>query len=695
MTNFILDDTDLTEEKSDLFPVPAGLESQYLDAEDWNTSRQALLDIKDVIVAVTSDPNGTVSGLRGALALDKTNGGVYQNTDGGTTWQAVGAGLSSDTYDLHNVVDDYGADYLGVVDPTTAINNAITAAKAAYTSTSRTQVIYFPGGVYRVQSRLAIRQFDLNAATGIRFLGTPGGRSRIIMQGNSALSDWYLFQTRGSSTNIEFRDLVFEMGTLTNPDPSEQNHLIQVGDTCSRIRFYDCELRSAVGDGIRLLGGFGANVDYVYIGRCKFYECGRASVSFQRWVRGVTIEGCIFEGGHDSQIDSEPTGTTLTADADSTATVVSVDGPPAAAFTTYGLKAGDLAVNTTEFNIVKVASVDSDTQITTTSGVTSWSGDTITFPRSQWSNVIVNNRFIRGSNTVDILVTLANQNNCLFAHNHLEGCLQAGNIRFSMIANNSFDNRDGTAYTPLIQLIQDVRSTFLVGNTLWARTSASPVTTTLKAIHISDQTAQPMDVTVANNNIYLMTRATGIHASTSKRSFIYGNTIILNTPGETGQSLGIHTGSLGTLSVDSATIVNNVIRADAGRFNKGIQVVASGTTVGTVIINGNTVLDSDEPIDLPESVGGTFTNPPLMGSNACGEGQLTEPPSLPWIQMAGIGGSAPTTNSRKPAIYWGTGSPEGVLAAGVGSMAMRRDGGAGTSLYIKESGTGNTGWVAK
>jgi hypothetical protein len=43
----------------------------------------------------------------------------------------------------------------------------------------------------------------------------------------------------------------------------------------------------------------------------------------------------------------------------------------------------------------------------------------------------------------------------------------------------------------------------------------------------------------------------------------------------------------------------------------------------------------------------------------------------------------------------GTGSPEGVLTAVVGSMWMRTDGGTGTTLYVKETGTGNTGWVAK
>ena len=46
-------------------------------------------------------------------------------------------------------------------------------------------------------------------------------------------------------------------------------------------------------------------------------------------------------------------------------------------------------------------------------------------------------------------------------------------------------------------------------------------------------------------------------------------------------------------------------------------------------------------------------------------------------------------------IMVGNGSPEGTRAANVGSLYLRADGGAGTTLYVKESGTGNTGWVAK
>lgn len=54
-------------------------------------------------------------------------------------------------------------------------------------------------------------------------------------------------------------------------------------------------------------------------------------------------------------------------------------------------------------------------------------------------------------------------------------------------------------------------------------------------------------------------------------------------------------------------------------------------------------------------------------------------------------GGTTTTASR----YMGVGTPEGAVTAVVGSMYQRTDGGAGTSIYVKESGTGNTGWVGK
>lgn len=43
----------------------------------------------------------------------------------------------------------------------------------------------------------------------------------------------------------------------------------------------------------------------------------------------------------------------------------------------------------------------------------------------------------------------------------------------------------------------------------------------------------------------------------------------------------------------------------------------------------------------------------------------------------------------------GIGTPEGTVAAPVGTLYIRADGGVGTTLYVKESGVGDTGWAAK
>lgn len=45
-------------------------------------------------------------------------------------------------------------------------------------------------------------------------------------------------------------------------------------------------------------------------------------------------------------------------------------------------------------------------------------------------------------------------------------------------------------------------------------------------------------------------------------------------------------------------------------------------------------------------------------------------------------------------ILRGTATPEAAITAPVGSIFLRTDGAADTTLYVKETGTGNTGWVA-
>lgn len=54
-----------------------------------------------------------------------------------------------------------------------------------------------------------------------------------------------------------------------------------------------------------------------------------------------------------------------------------------------------------------------------------------------------------------------------------------------------------------------------------------------------------------------------------------------------------------------------------------------------------------------------------------------------------------TTLSNTLLIASGVGTPEGSVTAPVGSIYLRTNGGANTSFYVKETGTGSTGWVGK
>lgn len=70
--------------------------------------------------------------------------------------------------------------------------------------------------------------------------------------------------------------------------------------------------------------------------------------------------------------------------------------------------------------------------------------------------------------------------------------------------------------------------------------------------------------------------------------------------------------------------------------------------------------------------------------------------ALAWTALTRFAAGVRIGGTSGPLVLTGTGTPESTVSAPVGSMFMRDDGGAGTSLYVKESGgTGNTGWIAK
>ena len=119
----------------------------------------------------------------------------------------------------------------------------------------------------------------------------------------------------------------------------------------------------------------------------------------------------------------------------------------------------------------------------------------------------------------------------------------------------------------------------------------------------------------------------------------------------------------------------------------------AGRTLMLAAFGSQFRITSGSVINLPAPSGTTIT--------VASQGYLTlRTLGDRWYPVAlasGVGSIWPTaiTLNNGPTSQAGAGSPEGVVTAPVGSTWARTDGGASTSFYVKESGSGNTGWIAK
>lgn len=185
----------------------------------------------------------------------------------------------------------------------------------------------------------------------------------------------------------------------------------------------------------------------------------------------------------------------------------------------------------------------------------------------------------------------------------------------------------------------------------------------------------------------------------------------------------VATVGLGINNCDGITVVGLALDQSSGDLTANFAVKLSGTTNGCSIINpqfagswnDSSRLLFDNSSGKNTFIGNGYTNVYSFGQSSIDlatEGMFTG-------QLSNITSSASVTfpsyknfrgnegllmstvvdagsgASGYSDILFGTGSPEGVYTAVSGSIFMRKGGGAGSSFYVKETGTGNTGWAAK
>ncbi len=129
------------------------------------------------------------------------------------------------------------------------------------------------------------------------------------------------------------------------------------------------------------------------------------------------------------------------------------------------------------------------------------------------------------------------------------------------------------------------------------------------------------------------------------------------------------------------------------------------STANKIYVNATvtfyTVLDGEKTNDLADlysAITGTtqLSNPQTLDSY----GKLRQPVYFQEPVIMSITGLGNTPDHdtgvvESARVISGTGTPEGNVTAAVGTLFLRTDGGASTTLYVKESGTGTSGWVAK
>jgi parallel beta-helix repeat protein len=221
-----------------------------------------------------------------------------------------------------------------------------------------------------------------------------------------------------------------------------------------------------------------------------------------------------------------------------------------------------------------------------------------------------------------------------------------------------------------------------------------------EGIYVSDTTGTGIDKNTVVDNGTLITHF-GIHldGGSSTRNVIHctvnGNKARRNAGGGIRLFYTVHSQADGNLCIDNGTAGN-------GSNADGSGLILAGD--GTNSASTNRCTDSRAGGSKTQTHGIHISNAAqtlhlegndLIANNGNGINIGTTPTIL---VKRGNRESATDRNNYDQDVsgvryFSGAGTPEGVVTAPVGSKFARSDGAAGTVSYIKETGTGNTGWV--
>ena len=170
-----------------------------------------------------------------------------------------------------------------------------------------------------------------------------------------------------------------------------------------------------------------------------------------------------------------------------------------------------------------------------------------------------------------------------------------------------------------------------------------------------------------------------------------GGNVCHSTNAGTSTAYGIEVQAVTMDLTDMLLGPGNQFTTDAGSLAAAVRLLANGANITDCSVVGNQGDLCDYGLWREIGGGGGTFNGQLLYTGNNFDSTVGDVHDVGVTGAVRVGFNASAFGAN---LFSGSGSPEGAVTARIGSQYLRSDGGQGTVLYYKESGTGNTGWVA-
>ena len=269
----------------------------------------------------------------------------------------------------------------------------------------------------------------------------------------------------------------------------------------------------------------------------------------------------------------------------------------------------------------------------------------------------------------------------------LGGFWSIQNVQMGTVLENIATSGDYASTDGAWRLFDAVTQLTLCDN-LIDRTSGTSVGPCLE---ISKVVSSPTFVRVGGNLLINEKTGGGFVSLLDVTQCSVGGNLCKSTNAGTSTMYGIEAQAATVNITDVLIGPANQMTAAAGSMAAGVHLLANGANVHDVSVVGNQGTDCDYGLANEVGGGGGVFDGQLLYAGNNFDSAVGDIDNIAVTPITRIGFNAGASGAN---LFVGNGSPNNVIAAVVGSMYLNLSGGQATTVWYKESGTGNTGWVA-